>query len=88
MTIHELVYKFIVPWLPKELQVTRKDNTSDTWFINRPSSTQHCGRIMYHYMNGLKVVLDDEQLVKELQTRVLIHNLSDDIQVTFKSRRA
>lgn len=83
ITVKELI-QTILDWMPEYLAYEDRNLTS-YWHLSQGQRQR--GTMVYDYKYGLRVRINDPELVKELKTRVLIHNLEDEVSIYLIERR-
>lgn len=79
MTMREIL-RTVLSWMPGYLAY-EDSHIGSYWHLRKSAKGRTRGTMVYDFHYGLRVRIDDGDLVKELKTLVLINNLEDEVSV-------
>lgn len=83
--VNELV-QTILAWMPSYL-ATEDRNLVHYWYLRTSAKGRSRGTIVFDHQYGLRVRIDDADLVKELRTLVLINNMESVVTIYYINPR-
>jgi hypothetical protein len=79
VTMREIL-RTVLSWMPGYL-AHEDANLGSYWHLKCSAKGRNRGTMVYDFNYGLRVRIDDPELVKELKTLVLINNLEDEVSI-------
>lgn len=85
MTMREIL-RIVLSWMPG-YQALEVRNLSHYWHLRTTAKGRNRGTMVFDSNYGLRVHIDDADLVKELRTLVLINNMEGAVTICYINRR-
>ncbi|AZU99679.1 hypothetical protein SBP1_gp087 [Vibrio virus vB_VspP_SBP1] len=86
MRIVRELMQTMLDWMPGYYAIEDK-NLMHYWHLRTSAKGRSRGTIVFDHQYGLRVRLDDADLVKELRTKVLINNMEGAVTIYYINPR-